>query len=578
MSRPKTGSVDGRGAVGENGTRFAHSRTVSHAAPSEPADRAGRGRRATTVRAMPASGRQVGHVVGLEGDRLAARRTRRAAGPAPVRRRVGLGGLVEPVDERRGGCPAPSPGGGLSRPASQRFPSRTTSGEHEAADEQPEPGADPGPEDAVEPDARVPEGVGPQVDADAEQEENAMTSRDPEAAGRSAARRRRRRAVVRAARRAPAAAARCVRPASGSARASEASSARRSSSAIGDPGPSLDAVAVVRHRHRGRRGRSPGSGGVSPARLRLAPAELLHEVVEQVAHRRRESSGVRRGGREASRSVRPSTARRNAARTVSASSFVAHRRRPRRLEPEGRPHGQRARATAGSGRRAARSPPSRIWSRPASSRISPDSAPATAGPRRPSGGSGGGPAAGATSRKLTTPSSSATHSDGSHQPSGASDGRAIPARRTPVADPDLVLAQERRAGRRKAVGHAPQDSGRVGVRRACSASAVLVVGGRAAAAVDRRRPRPRLGVVGALGARRRVGRRRSAIGLAAAIGQVDDPALGGGLGQERVGLGLEVGDLGLELEPEDLAPDRRGRAARGLGVGRAEASRRRTRR
>src|SRR6185503_11481281 len=46
-----------------------------------------------------------------------------------------------------------------------------------------------------------------------------------------------------------------------------------------------------------------------------------------------------------------------------------------------------------------------------------------------SGGSGGGPDAGATSRKLTTPASSVTHISVIHQPSGASEGRPIPARR-----------------------------------------------------------------------------------------------------------------------------------------------------
>ena len=76
-----------------------------------------------------------------------------------------------------------------------------------------------------------------------------------------------------------------------------------------------------------------------------------------------------------------------------------------------------------------------------------------AGPRRASGGSGGGPAAGATSRKLTTPSSSATQTTASHQPSGASDGRPIPAGSVSIADADVLLAKERRAGRRETVGH-----------------------------------------------------------------------------------------------------------------------------
>src|SRR5215213_5389186 len=76
--------------------------------------------------------------------------------------------------------------------------------------------------------------------------------------------------------------------------------------------------------------------------------------------------------------------------------------------------------------------------------MSPDRPPLTAGPNRPSGGSGGGPASGATSRKLTTPVPSLTHRSVSHQPSGASDGLAIPA--WSVRDPNRTGCSRRNEG------------------------------------------------------------------------------------------------------------------------------------
>ena len=39
------------------------------------------------------------------------------------------------------------------------------------------------------------------------------------------------------------------------------------------------------------------------------------------------------------------------------------------------------------------------------------------------------------------------------------------------------------------------------------------------------------------------------------IGQFDDATLGGGLGDQGVGLGLEAGDLALELQAQHLALD-----------------------
>ena len=65
------------------------------------------------------------------------------------------------------------------------------------------------------------------------------------------------------------------------------------------------------------------------------------------------------------------------------------------------------------------------------------------------------------------------------------------------------------------------------------------------------------------------GRRRERLGIELAgrqlldvRGQLRDPALDDRLGEQGVGFGLEIGDLGLEFQPDDLALDR--------GVGRRQ--------
>ena len=88
----------------------------------------------------------------------------------------------------------------------------------------------------------------------------------------------------------------------------------------------------------------------------------------------------------------PSTARPEPGEDGLGELVRAHRRRHARART-GRRRGSRAGpATVGSGSSGGATRPRRIWSRPPSSRMRPDSAPLTAGPRRPSGGSGGGPA------------------------------------------------------------------------------------------------------------------------------------------------------------------------------------------
>ena len=276
----------------------------------------------------------------------------------------------------------------------------------------------------------------------------------------------------------------------------------------------------------------------------------------------------------------------------------AHRRGPRRLEPERGPDRQRraprARRVVGRGDR----PEAHL--EPAV--VLEDQARQRPGDRRAETGRAAGRAAarrsGATSRKLTTPSSSATQRIASHQPSGASEGRDIPARRRRSPMRTGVLAQERRAGRRQAFGHAAQDSrarpgrsgGRspsvgsasAGARRLGAASAVSAAASAvstaaavsaaasavSAAAASRRRRRPRRSA-----AARRARPRPSPSRRLDGLGSSTTRPSSDGLGRSAIGLGLEVRDLGLELEPQHLAPDGRRRAARGPGVGRSRRRR-----
>ena len=161
--------------AGENGTWFAQSRTVSQAAPSEP----------PMVRAMndrddrqghAGERRQVGHVVGLEGDRPRGSPNPRGRTAARSRGRSAWAASLSRSNEAAEAA-GPSPGGGLSRAASHRFAEQDDQGEDQAADEQADLGPEPRPEDAVEADARVPERVGPQVEPEAEQEMNSDDDR-----------------------------------------------------------------------------------------------------------------------------------------------------------------------------------------------------------------------------------------------------------------------------------------------------------------------------------------------------------------------------------------------------------------
>ena len=212
-----------------------------------------------------------------------------------------------------------------------------------------------------------------------------------------------------------------------------AASARRSDAA-GSPAHRSRARPGDRRQRARRRGRRPRPREAARPRPRACPAARRDRRV-----RRPPACEARPGNRRKGRASRasldarsdhglwsPSTARRNPLRTVSASSFAriaaarAGSKRNAARIASGVRHG---RASSSGGR----TRPSRSWRRPA---ILENQAREGAADRRTQPGQGrfgGGPAAGATSRKATTPASSTTHRIASHQPSGASDGRAMPA-------------------------------------------------------------------------------------------------------------------------------------------------------
>ncbi len=401
---------------------------------------------------------QVRQVAGIEDDgaarpvvgaaRVVARPPERVAaaerGPWAASLVGRLGRRVDPVDDRLEPAAALAVRGRRQATGKPQVPEQDEERQDERADPESERRRQAGPEDGIEADARVPQGIGPQVEPDGEQQEDADDDGDakdePDPAPGTGCPTRA--AVIRAARSSAS-----PRPTATGAMFVQDRRLVLIAGLVLVLGVRLSFVdgvirrliivvggGVVRFFDRmvmvgvaafRRAGASFGGDGIRilPARKRLTLAELLHEIVEQVAHPAASIYGLAVQGRWS-----PSMARPKPARTVSASSF-----------------GRIAAARAGSNRNAARIArgtrhglvsssggaisPSRIWSRPASSRISPESAPLTPGPRRASGGSGGGPAAGATSRKLTTPASSVTQTTASHQPSGASVGRLIPADR-----------------------------------------------------------------------------------------------------------------------------------------------------
>ena len=420
--------------------------------------------------------RQVGQVVGVEDERprLAERRW---AGPSPAAGVRGRG-VVDPVDD--------APQAGLSGPGRRAQPGgegqvaeQDHEGEHQAADEQQRLGPDPRPEDAVEADARVPQRVGPEVDPEGEQHEQRDERRDhdPEADAPAAAHPG---AVVGPARcvagcgwaAAVAGSRRPARPRSGPRRRRR----RRRTPVVG---VAVVGVAVVRV--------DAGSAASGPGRAPRAPA--LRAGAAPPGSRRTgrassaESSRYRPQGRwSASMEVR------NAARTVSASSLgriaaarAGSKRNAARITSGGAP---RTRRVLGRGERPeAHLQPAVVLEDQAGQR--PGDRRAETGERR----IGRRPGGGGDVAEADDPLVVGDPDDRQPPAVGRIRGPGHPGAQASVADADLVLAEERRTGRRQAFGHA----GRIAaawagpVRRAArprSASAVSAAASAVSAAAS----------------------------------------------------------------------------------------------
>ena len=135
-----------------------------------------------------------------------------------------------------------------------------------------------------------------------------------------------------------------------------------------------------------------------------------------------------------------------------------------------------------------------------------------------------------------------------------------------------MLAQERRTGRRESVGHGCKLRSRCDQTGRASSSVGSAgsssVGSHLARllGIARRRPSAAAASVALRGGRRADGHRD------------EHPTLDGRVGHQGVGLGLEVGDLRLELETEHLAPDFGVRRGQRGGIGRSSVSSSGTRR
>ena len=364
----------------------------------------------------------------------------------------------------------------------------------------------------------------------------------------------------------------------------------RRSSSLG-ASPSLGtvvavAVGVVVGIVGGRRRRSCGvgsSGRASSSGSRSGPASDPRPS-RRAPDGAAAPPGIRRTGRASSRASlayrsgpSPSTARRKAARTVSASSFGriaaarigSHRKAARTAA--GTRHG-RVGSSAGTtvARRIASRPAvledhAATARRPATARGAP--AAARAAVRRPARGR-------RTRRSRRRRRPRRWPATSRHRWSSAGSSRRGGGGRRA----DVVLAQERRTGWR-AVDRARREDSRPGrpaqadarrdLLRRCGSARLIGAAvscrrrpGRASAIARPRSARRRSSAPGA----RRPPRRPRSAGrsrrLPSARGEVDRPRRATRIGRQRLGLGLEVRDLGLELEAEHLAADLGGRAAR----------------
>ena len=436
MSRPKIGSVT-RAPSGENGTRWIQSRTVSQAEATEPPMA-----RAMSTRARPgprrraASGRAGRSASKVTTGAVCAERSRPPTSEPPARPVARMSAawaasLTRSMSDRNEPRRSAS-GGGVSRPASHRLPSRTTRRQHEGRRRTGRAvRADPRPEDGVEADAGEPQRVGPEVEPTVNRMKSAMSDEadDDQAEAPAGPCRaipsRRRRSGRPAGGGRDAAAARAARSAVGG--SSSGPSPRRrvvtvgsSASAILGVGVGVVVGLVVRSVVRVRRRVGPRRGAlrgprVFAARGGFAPAQLLEEIVEQVAHRPAESTRYRLQGR-----WRPSTAggtrpgRSRRARSGASPRPARARSGTRHGPPAATRHGR-----VGSSGGAIW--PSRSWSRPPSSRISPGQRAADRRTETAERRIGRRPGGRGDVAEADDPSSSATQRIASHQPSGASE-------------------------------------------------------------------------------------------------------------------------------------------------------------
>ena len=396
MSLPKIGSVTVW--VGENGTRLIHSSSVSQAPDTAPATPSARSTAKPAMTHVPIGTRSgtsspsnVSVMPPPDGRPPGAPNDPNDAGRALAG--VALG-LALGLGEASGDGPEPAGPFGIGRrhePVREQQVAEQDDQRDEAGrDEQARLGAEPGPEHAVEADALVPDGVGPEVDArgrkDEEREDRDDADAEPGAA-HDRAERRRPGPVIRAADGAPGGSSGGGVPALRRRRRREVrwGSARR----VRRPRP-LRRPRPRRRARRRRRRRPVGLGlvvvvvrrtvgvagrpvrvvlGRAAFRLGAASLELAHELVEQVAHRAesradRATTDRRAVGRPRSRrsgpdwgGIRAGPGPRRIARTRRApaprsGSGEGSRRGP---APSGTRRGPRAgSATGGRRRRAGR--------------------------------------------------------------------------------------------------------------------------------------------------------------------------------------------------------------------------------
>ena len=180
MSLPNTGSTTGLAPAGAYGTRFSQRRIVCQSPAIEPAIVSAT-RTATTAMIPPAQRGRIRNVAGGDVDSRAAAACRVLPRRTPRAPRVlgSLRGLVEAVDQRPERAAVAARG--RQEPAGEPEVSEQHEQDEDAAEhEQPNLHPEPPPEDGVVADARVPDRVGPELDADREHENDEDRDEDPD--------------------------------------------------------------------------------------------------------------------------------------------------------------------------------------------------------------------------------------------------------------------------------------------------------------------------------------------------------------------------------------------------------------